>query len=154
VDSIAHVHLRDFVLPVKTLVIRSTAEENMMARRDALKGKDGKLPKLMEDVGMRHYIEVSLFAVWPREASVSLKSLHLSQNPTFIKFQPILLSTLDTPLIHGASTDETKRAHELTEVVKVVSDKPNTGSYKRISFVENLNESPKKKKRTTIRFLD
>ena len=46
---------------VKTLAIRSTAEENMMARREALKGRDGRLPKLTEEVGMRHYIAVSLF---------------------------------------------------------------------------------------------
>jgi hypothetical protein len=51
------------LLQVKTLAIRSTAEENMITRRDVLKGTDGRLPKMTEEVGMRHYIAVSLFAV-------------------------------------------------------------------------------------------
>jgi hypothetical protein len=48
------------IFAVKTLAIRATAEEAMMARREALKGKDVRLPKLIEESGtaMRHYIAV------------------------------------------------------------------------------------------------
>lgn len=44
---------------VKTLVIRSTAEEAMIARRQYLRNSD-KLPKNMTtESGMRQYLEVS-----------------------------------------------------------------------------------------------
>ncbi|KAJ4484665.1 SNF2 family N-terminal domain-containing protein [Lentinula edodes] len=41
---------------VKTLVIRGTAEEKMMERRQQLKSIPGKAPKLLEEAGMRHFI--------------------------------------------------------------------------------------------------
>lgn len=43
---------------VKTLAIRGTAEENMVARKIALKDQPEKLPKLIEEAGMRHFIAV------------------------------------------------------------------------------------------------
>jgi hypothetical protein len=43
---------------VKTLAIRSTAEEAMIRRREALKGLSGKLPGVTEEAGMRYFIEV------------------------------------------------------------------------------------------------
>ena len=46
-------------LIVKTLAIRGTAEERMVARRNALKNSQEKLPKLIEEAGMRHFIAVS-----------------------------------------------------------------------------------------------
>jgi hypothetical protein len=46
---------------VKTLVIRSTAEEAMIARRNALKETAGKLPAFEDEVGMRDFIEVGPF---------------------------------------------------------------------------------------------
>jgi hypothetical protein len=45
---------------VKTLAIRGTAEETMVARKNALKDRQEKLPKLIEEAGMRHYIAVRL----------------------------------------------------------------------------------------------
>jgi hypothetical protein len=43
---------------VKTLAIRGTAEENMVIRRNFLKGNQGRIPKLIEEAGMRQFIEV------------------------------------------------------------------------------------------------
>jgi len=43
-------------ITVKTLAIRGTYEENMVARRAFLKKTQEKVPKLIEEAGMRHYI--------------------------------------------------------------------------------------------------
>ncbi|KAF5386941.1 hypothetical protein D9615_001552 [Tricholomella constricta] len=64
-------------ITVKTLAIRGTAEENMVARRNTLKGSQEKLPKLIEEAGMRHYIA----------------------NPKFINYTPERYSTVDMPLL-------------------------------------------------------
>jgi hypothetical protein len=44
-------------LPVRTLVIRSTAEEAMISRRQYLRSND-KIPNMMTESGMREFIEV------------------------------------------------------------------------------------------------
>lgn len=48
------------LIPVKTLAIRGTAEENMVTRRNTLKDRQEKLPKLIEESGMRHFIAVRI----------------------------------------------------------------------------------------------
>lgn len=53
-------HPKLILFAVKTLAIRKTAEEKMVSRRVALKNCQEKLPKLIEEAGMRHYIEVRL----------------------------------------------------------------------------------------------
>ena len=45
---------------VKTLAIRGTAEETMVERRNLFKGSNDKVPKLLEESGMRHFIAVSI----------------------------------------------------------------------------------------------
>jgi hypothetical protein len=44
---------------VTTLAIRGTAEERMVTRREDSKGSRDKIPKLIEEAGMRHFIAVS-----------------------------------------------------------------------------------------------
>ncbi|PPQ86914.1 hypothetical protein CVT25_009800 [Psilocybe cyanescens] len=65
-------------ITVKTLAIRGTAEENMVARRTILKNSQEKLPKVIEEAGMRHYIA----------------------NPKFIARPPVLTPIDAFPLIH------------------------------------------------------
>ncbi|TFK54619.1 hypothetical protein OE88DRAFT_1693397 [Heliocybe sulcata] len=43
-------------ITVKTLAIRSTSEEVMVARREALKDTSGKVPSFVQESGMRHFI--------------------------------------------------------------------------------------------------
>jgi hypothetical protein len=52
--------MSSIISSVKTLVIRATAEEAMVTRREALKGRSGKLPSVTEEAGMRYFIEVWL----------------------------------------------------------------------------------------------
>lgn len=47
---------------VKTLAIRKTAEEHMVLRRELLKGNQGRLPDMLQEVGMKHFIEVRILA--------------------------------------------------------------------------------------------
>lgn len=50
---------------VTTLAIRGTAEERMVTRREDFQGSRDKIPKLIEEAGMRHFIAVSEQAsVW------------------------------------------------------------------------------------------
>ncbi|KIL67165.1 hypothetical protein M378DRAFT_191789 [Amanita muscaria Koide BX008] len=61
---------------VTTLAIRGTAEERMVARKELFKGSRDKIPKLIEEAGMRHFIA----------------------NPKFIETKPELLTSVDEPL--------------------------------------------------------
>lgn len=85
---------------VKTLAIRGTAEENMVARKHTLKGNTGKLPRLIEEAGMRHFI----------------------QNPTFIDSDPDHLPVVDVPLFSFPETPEEPSAMNVDVDVQM-SDK-------------------------------
>jgi len=63
-------------ITVTTLAIRGTAEEKMVSRRDLFKNSRDKIPKLIEEAGMRHFIA----------------------NPKFIETEPELLKSVDEPL--------------------------------------------------------
>ncbi|KAJ7436218.1 P-loop containing nucleoside triphosphate hydrolase protein [Mycena latifolia] len=69
-------------ITVKTLAIRGTAEENMAARKKALKDSKEKIPKLLEENGMRAFIA----------------------NPKFITCEPTDLPTIQVPLVKLAPT--------------------------------------------------
>ncbi|KAG5637942.1 hypothetical protein H0H81_002536 [Sphagnurus paluster] len=70
-------------ITVKTLAIRGTAEENMVARRNILRDSNEKVPKLTEEAGMRHFIA----------------------NPKFINYTPERYSTVDMPLLTVRPSD-------------------------------------------------
>ncbi|KAG2131300.1 uncharacterized protein EDB93DRAFT_1178490 [Suillus bovinus] len=53
-------------ITVKTLVIKHTAEETMVARRHLLKGSS-KIPRMTAEVGMRHFMENPRFLAVPIE---------------------------------------------------------------------------------------
>ncbi|KAF8635489.1 hypothetical protein AX17_003879 [Amanita inopinata Kibby_2008] len=65
-------------ITVTTLAIRGTAEERMVTRRELFKGSHDRIPKLIEEAGMRHFIA----------------------NPKFIEDRPQLLTTVDEPLFN------------------------------------------------------
>ncbi|GLB34634.1 putative SNF2 family protein N-terminal domain [Lyophyllum shimeji] len=112
-------------ITVKTLAIRGTAEENMVARRNMLKGSQQKLPKLIEEAGMRHYIA----------------------NPKFIDYKPERYSTVDMPLL----TVQTQDTADTWPVVMSPSTKRIRPVDPVLSSPEEGEASPTKKKRV-VRF--
>ncbi|KAG6900670.1 hypothetical protein C0993_005903 [Termitomyces sp. T159_Od127] len=76
-------------ITVKTLAIRGTAEENIMARRNFFRESHEKVPKIIEDSGMRHYIA----------------------NPKFIASSPEQCVTVDVPLFTVRPLDEAGNQH-------------------------------------------
>ncbi|KAF8163635.1 hypothetical protein B0H34DRAFT_781279 [Crassisporium funariophilum] len=126
-------------ITVKTLAIRGTAEENMVARRATLKNSQEKLPKLLEEAGMRHYIA----------------------NPKFIIQSPVSpLPVVNFPLVNLPSNIVQSSPGSVIFELPVLSRTPT--SIKRIRAEDsipydppsiNAEESPlKKKKGLSIRF--
>ncbi|TFK36351.1 hypothetical protein BDQ12DRAFT_686775 [Crucibulum laeve] len=122
-------------ITVKTLAIRGTAEETMVKRRNILKSSQDKVPKLLEEAGMRHYIA----------------------NPTFIESQPTVMPLVDFPLFN-LPPSQPQQPLMLRIPARSTSASPN----KRVR-VEDLNydvetvqmaetSEPRPKKRKTVRF--
>ncbi|KAG6906520.1 hypothetical protein DXG01_013485 [Tephrocybe rancida] len=109
---------------VKTLAIRGTSEENMVSRRNIFKGNHEKVPKLIEESGMRHFIA----------------------NPKFIDYPPEKRSVVDMPLLiaRPAPVDELDaRPLDATSLKRIRPVDP-------VGF-SSPQEPPIKKKRT-VRF--
>ncbi|KAJ3576884.1 hypothetical protein NP233_g125 [Leucocoprinus birnbaumii] len=84
-QAIKRVHRIGQIRPitVKTLAIRGTAEENMVERRNLFKGSHDKMPKLIEESGMRHFIANPKFLthVPERLPQVELPLLRFPRSP-------------------------------------------------------------------------
>jgi hypothetical protein len=115
---------------VKTLVIRSTAEQAMINRKNALKSTSGKLPNIEQEVGMRGFIAVCSYEpLCPAHADYGM------QNPKFLQAsKDAYLPTLSTPLIDltDVGADEISVVH--------VSHKPQLHSQKKGKKVQFLDD--------------
>ncbi|KAG5341489.1 hypothetical protein C0989_010062 [Termitomyces sp. Mn162] len=113
-------------ITVKTLAIRGTAEENMMARRNFLRGSHEKVPKIIEDSGMRHYIANPKFITCSPEQCVTVTMPLLTVRP---------LEDADNQPINIASPVNRVRAVDPTS-----------------SMPEDVDSEPFPKKQRTVRF--
>ncbi|KAG6873801.1 hypothetical protein C0995_011026 [Termitomyces sp. Mi166 len=115
-------------ITVKTLAIRGTAEENMMTRRNFFRGNHEKVPKIIEDSGMRHYIA----------------------NPKFITSSPEQSVTIDIPLLSVRPLDDADNQSvdipSPMKRIKIVVD-PVSPMMQDVS-----SEPPSKKQRRVVRF--
>jgi hypothetical protein len=129
-------------ITVKTLAIRETAEENMVIRRTILKNSQEKLPKVIEEAGMRFYIA----------------------NPKFITRQPVLTPIDIFPLIDLPPEFAEPRPHPPLMLRIPARPKIPSPSLKRVRVedpitdevapaIAEAEDSPKKKKKgLSIRF--
>ncbi|KAF8912126.1 hypothetical protein CPB84DRAFT_1761324 [Gymnopilus junonius] len=126
-------------ITVKTLAIRETAEENMVIRRSVLKNSQEKLPKVIEEAGMRYYIA----------------------NPKFITRPPMLTPIESFPLFH-LPPEFTRPNRERLMLRIPARPKTPSPSLKRVRVEDPITDevppaltesSPKKKKKgLSIRF--
>jgi superfamily II DNA/RNA helicase len=115
-------------ISVKILAIRSTVEEAMMKRREALKGRSGKLPSVTEETGMRHFIE----------------------NPAFLS-ESSLVPPLDFALVN-ADLDLKNEAVD-SETVPIIEACDTRTSH--VQFTDHrVDPEPPVKKRKGVRFAD
>ncbi|KAF9010299.1 hypothetical protein BDZ89DRAFT_1078237, partial [Hymenopellis radicata] len=120
---------------VKTLAIRGTAEENMLHRRKLLRSDtQQKLPRLLDEAGMRHYIE----------------------HPQFIRDPPQILPQVDFQLFNISQRIQQEEEEEEEEISMAV-DVPAPSPRKRVRVLDPVvqkSESPPKKKKSAVRFAD
>ncbi|KAJ6526270.1 SNF2 family N-terminal domain-containing protein [Mycena vulgaris] len=104
-------------ISVKTLAIRGTAEQNVAARRLALKDSQEKIPSLLKENGMRSFIA----------------------NPKFLTHEPTILPTLRVPLVKLAPTfDEDALMHDVGG--QSTDPTPSTPPRRRVQFT--VDDSP------------
>ncbi|KAF9469380.1 P-loop containing nucleoside triphosphate hydrolase protein [Collybia nuda] len=113
-------------ISVKTLAIRGTAEENMVNRRNALKDRQEKLPKLIEESGMRHFIA----------------------NPKFLEQVPERYSVVDVPLLvtQGVTNRGSESPKRASPFRYIRAEDPI------MSVPHSPNAEPPPKKRKGVRF--
>ncbi|KAF9556010.1 hypothetical protein CPC08DRAFT_711560 [Agrocybe pediades] len=124
-------------ISVKTLAIRDTAEENMVARKTALKNSQEKLPKVIEEAGMRHYIA----------------------NPKFIDRELVPTRIEEFPLIQLPPEFTAPRPNALMLKIPAFPREKTSPTSKRIRVEDPISQSDvaeetpaKKKKVRSIRF--
>ncbi|EKM82385.1 hypothetical protein AGABI1DRAFT_67996 [Agaricus bisporus var. burnettii JB137-S8] len=85
-------------ITVKTLAIRGTAEETMVERRNLFKGSNDKVPKLLEESGMRHFIANPKFLVDKpdRLPHVAFRLIPSPRKPSFPSSEVVKI-TVPTP---------------------------------------------------------
>ncbi|KAF9484636.1 hypothetical protein BDN70DRAFT_872149 [Pholiota conissans] len=103
-------------ITVKTLAIRQTSEENMVARRNALRNTQEKLPKLLEETGMKRYIE----------------------NPKFITHPPVLTGINKFPLVDLPL--ELLQPHPGALMLKIPALPMTSPSLKRVRVMDPITE--------------
>ncbi|KAH7921384.1 hypothetical protein BV22DRAFT_1038738 [Leucogyrophana mollusca] len=114
-------------ITVKTLVIRSTAEEAMIARRQHLNGSTDKIPSMTTEIGMRHFIE----------------------NPRFLiqSAAPGSVVSFDLPLLNPVPTKVLADEEATTGTISVTATEPSYDS------ADHASE-PAPKKVKGVRFAD
>jgi hypothetical protein len=116
----------------------------MIKRREALKGRSGKLPSVTEEAGMRYFIEVSRF-----NAHIALFDLGVSQNPAFLS-ESSFVPSLDFALVN---TDPLSKSNAADSDAVAVSDACNVAYSIRLRDPIAEHEPPSKK-RKAVRFAD
>ncbi|KAH7909861.1 P-loop containing nucleoside triphosphate hydrolase protein [Hygrophoropsis aurantiaca] len=93
-------------ITVKTLVIRSTAEEAMINRRQHFKGVAYKIPTMMTDSGMRHFIENPQFLDQVADSGPSLDFAFLDHMSANAAQEDVGTSTVDVTAVEASRDDE------------------------------------------------
>ncbi|CAA7270930.1 unnamed protein product [Cyclocybe aegerita] len=130
-------------ITVKTLAIRETAEENMVQRRAILRNSQEKMPKLLEEAGMRHYIANPKFITHPPTVASNIDFPLIQLPPEVSLPQPGAIMLRIPALPKASPSPSSKRVR--------VEDPVSAGSSDAVHQVDTQEGSPLKKKRT-IRF--
>ncbi|KAF9014155.1 hypothetical protein BDQ17DRAFT_1536631 [Cyathus striatus] len=142
-------------ITVKTLAIRGTAEENMVSRRNALKDSPEKLPKLIEEAGMRHFIANPKFIGDPPKdlPQVSFKLFNIPglesavENPSGLTIRiPPLPSPKSLPRKRIRADDTSKTSATMMssssskqpDNIRSILKKPTTPAQRHVTIVEPI----------------
>lgn len=122
-------------ITVKTLAIRSTSEEAMVARREALKDESGKMPSLVQESGMRHFIAHPKFLKQAADTSTE-RGLDMPLLP------------VPDPVSEGSTTAKPSSSASAVQQLNTVRDAVDA-----VNHSIHSPQGPPTKKRT-IRFAD